>query len=65
MNVEELKARLQAEFSRREIFERKNADLEAINEKLRTENDVRVWPGVGFWERGREGGRVLYRVCMI
>lgn len=44
MDLEELKARLQAECSRREIFERKNADLEALNEKLRTENDVRIGP---------------------
>jgi hypothetical protein len=40
MDVEELKAKLQAECSRREIFERKNAELEALNDRLRTENDV-------------------------
>ena len=38
--MEELKSRLQAESSRREIFERKNAELETINDQLRTENHV-------------------------
>ena len=41
MDLEDLKARLQAECLKREIFERKNAELETLNDKLRTENDVR------------------------
>lgn len=34
----DLKSRLQAE-----IFERKNAELEGVNDKLRTENEVRTY----------------------
>ena len=39
--MEDLKTRLQLESNRREIFERKNAELEALNDNLRLENDVR------------------------
>lgn len=38
--MEELKSKLQQEANRREIFERKNAELEMVNDNLRCENDV-------------------------
>ncbi len=40
--MEELKSKLQLEVNRREIFERKNAQLEVINDDLKLENNVRV-----------------------
>lgn len=33
---------LQKEISRREAFERKNAELEGINDELRVENGVKI-----------------------
>ncbi len=40
--MEGLGSRLALEVSRREIFERKNAELERINDELRVENAVSV-----------------------
>lgn len=39
--MDELRSKLSLESNRRDVFERKNAELEGINDKLRTENDVR------------------------
>lgn len=41
--MEELKSKLLLESNRREIFERKSAELEIINDGLRTENEVALW----------------------
>ena len=41
--MEELKAKLTLESNRREVFERKNAELERINDELRLENGVSEW----------------------
>lgn len=38
--MEELKSKLLLESNRREIFERKSAELEIMNDNLRTENEV-------------------------
>ena len=38
--MEQLKSKLHSEIARREVFERKNAELEAVNDKLRLENEV-------------------------
>ena len=40
MSASELKSKLQLELNRREIFERRAAELEVLNDQLRGENDV-------------------------
>lgn len=40
LESEDLKTKLQLESNRREIFERRAAELEGINDSLRLENDV-------------------------
>ena len=46
--MEELRSKLQLEANRREIFERKNAELEVINDNLKLDNDVSVYYNLRF-----------------